>query len=293
MSTPVLDQQLSAEQRRPRSRTGATPGFKRPPEVPWSVLGEDFLWAWAPKADPYEGEHAEVAGQTGSGKSYALATLLHQRALIRNTATTYICTKQDDNTVKRLAGKGWPICSDFEGLRRERQAIFWPRPKLFGTAREAFHNTEIYNLLAKLWVPEANTNVVFDEIGYVEDLSTDMKRMIRMYWREARALGISMVASKQRPQGVQRDQHSESRWKLVFPPADFGDMERFAELLGRPGDWQPVLESLDQEQHQFIVRNAVTKEAFITWIDIDFDSLPDLPDDRQSPRERLYGRRAA
>jgi hypothetical protein len=109
--------------------------------------------------------------------------------------------------------------------------------------------------------------LAFDEIGYIEELSVRLKKQIRMYWREGRSHNISIVAMKQRPVGVQRDQHSESRWKIVFPPADQGDMKRFAEMLGRVGDWQPVLESVNQQNHEFVIRNSVTKDAYISWID--------------------------
>lgn len=234
----------------------------------------------------------EISGQSGSGKSYTLATLLHTRALKRNSPTIYICTKKDDSTVKRLAALGWPICTKFDELRRHRQAIYWPQTSALGAEREAFFEARIYELLSRMWVEQANTIVVFDEIGFVEDLSSRLKRLIRMYWREARALGISVVASKQRPVGVSRDQHSESRWKVVFPPAYWQDMEYFASLLGRPGDWQPVLESLDQERHQFVIRNNVTEDVYISWIDFPLEGLPQLPKDQgQSPSERLYGRK--
>jgi hypothetical protein len=274
------------------SRTGPSEGFERPPEIPWSQLAPEFIETWMPRADPFEGEHMEVSGQSGSGKSYALATLLHMRALDRDTPTIYICTKKDDNTVKRLSALGWPICRSFDDLKRYRQSIYWPQTPLMGRQRKAFHETRIYDLLSRLWVEQANTIVVFDEIGYVESLSADLRELVQQYWREARSIGIGVVASKQRPVGVARDQHSESRWKIVFPPAHFADMEAFAELLGRPGDWQPVLESLDQRQHQFIIRNNVSRESFISWIDFDLDLMRLLEQDkRMSPSEKLYGRR--
>lgn len=290
-------EQPAAEQRIvSRSRTGPSAGFQRPQEVPWSQLGPDFMETWMPRPeadDAFEGEHMEVSGQSGSGKSYALATLLHMRALARDTPTIYVCTKKDDKTVRRLAQLGWPIVHAFDQLKRYRQVIYWPQTHEMGFARDAFYERKVYDLLARLWRENANTILVFDEIGYVEDLSSNVKRMIRMYWREARALGIGVIASKQRPVGVQRDQHSETRWKLVFPPADFGDMERFAELLGRPGDWQPVLESLDQTRHEFVIRNNVSRDVYITWIDFDMGRLRPLQQDkRMSPSEKLYGRRA-
>lgn len=271
---------------------GGAPAFQRPQEVPFSELADELITTWMPKpkpGQPMEGEHKEVTGQSGSGKSYYLATLLHMRALKRDTPTIYICTKQDDPTVRRLVELGWPLVSTWDEVRRERQCIFWPQTKQLGEGKDKFFEERIYDLLTRLWRKNANTIVVFDEVGYVEGLSRRIRKLVRQYWREARALGISVVASKQRPVGVARDQHSESRWKAVFPPADQGDMQRFAELLGSPRDWAPVLQSLDQEQHQFVLRNNVLKAAYITWVDFALEDLRKLTRRTKTAGETLYG----
>jgi hypothetical protein len=200
-----------------------------------------------------------------------------------------VATKLDDATVERLIALGWPRVTTADEVRRHRQCVFWPAPKGIGEERETALERAIYDLLATLWVKDSNTVVVFDEIGTVEQLpgparhAKRLQKLIRQYWREGRALGISVVASKQRPVGVVRDQHSESRWKIVFPPADEGDMQRFAELLGQPAEWEPVLRSLDQEAHQFVIRNNVTKDAYISWIDFRLESLRQLPQRDEHP----------
>jgi nucleoside-triphosphatase THEP1 len=240
------------------------PTFAEPPRVPWSELGPSFIEDWGHDGTAMRGEHVEITGQSGGGKSYLLATILQQRALRWNTAEIVVLTKEADDSIPLL---GWPVITKYEDIRRYRQVIFWPRTSAQGEARDKHMEDQIYDLLSSLWSPEANFVIAFDEIGYVEDLSARMKKEIRMYWREGRSHHISVVAMKQRPVGVQRDQHSESRWKFVFPPAHAADMEAFAELLGRRGDWQPVLESLDQQAHEFVVRNSVTKDAYISWVD--------------------------
>lgn len=262
----------------------AGPGFAWPEEVPWSELGPQFAQAWGQTAEgEFEGQHMEITGQSGSGKSYAEAAILHERALKRDSPTVVIATKLDDATVERLIARGWPRVKAADEVRRYRQCIFWPDPKGIGEEREAVLERAIYDLLAMLWVKDSNTIVVFDEIGTVEQLpgprgrGKRLQKLIRQYWREGRALGISVVASKQRPVGVVRDQHSESRWKIVFPPADEGDMQRFAELLGQPREWEPVLRDLDQELHQFVLRNNVTKDAYISWIDFKLETMRQLP----------------
>lgn len=264
--------------------------FVEPERVPWSELGPDFIAVWGRPGGKVQAEHLEITGQSGSGKTYLLGTLLQQRAKYRNSSEILLATKNDDDTIPRL---GWPIVSSWKELAKYRQAVFWPRTDKIGEEREAFHEAKIYDLLARLWTPGANTVLAFDEIGYVEELSNRVKKLIRQYWREARsAANITMIAMKQRPVGVVRDQHSESRWKAVFPPADRADMRRFAELLGAPRDWAPVLDSLDQEAHEFVLRNSVTRQAYITRIDEPLKPLPaqSRPAERSS-HEMLYGRR--
>jgi hypothetical protein len=264
-------------------------GFSWPEEVPWSLLSEDYVRSWGRDGrGRMRAEHKEITGQSGSGKSYFLATALQLRARLYDSAEIAIATKEDDDSIPLL---GWPEVDTFDDLRRYRQAVFWPRTPLKGEDRERYHEKALYDLLSRLWTKDANTVIAFDEIGYVEALSNRLRKFIRMMWREARSNGISIVAMKQRPVGVVRDQHSESRWKAVFPPADMGDMERFAELLGRVRDWAPVLESLDQEAHQFVLRNSFTKECYITWVDTPLRPLPSQQ--HQEPRgtgELLYGR---
>ncbi|TNC19057.1 hypothetical protein [Amycolatopsis alkalitolerans] len=268
-------------------------GFTWPDEVPWSLLGPAFVERWGRPDGQVQPEHVEITGQSGSGKTYVLVTLLQERALMRDSSEILIITKKADDTIHRL---GWPIVDNWRDLQRYKQVIFWPQTSSVGHEREVYHEAKIYELLTRLWTPEANTVVAFDEIGYIEDLPgpgrhrNRLKRLIKQYWREARSHGITIVAMKQRPIGVVRDQHSESRWKIVFPAADEDDFDRFAELLGPPRDWVPVLRSL--QKRQFVIRNSYSREAYISWIDYDVQPIPaqSHPPDRTA-REYLHGRK--
>jgi hypothetical protein len=264
-------------------------GFVWPPEVPWSELGEDFTETWGrDERGQLRSEHWEIEGQSGSGKSYLAATAMQKRAQRFDTATVAILTKQTDDSIPLL---GWPQVSSYGELREEkyRQAVFWPQTTAMAEDREKFHESAIYDLLAQLW-PEpgqqANVVVYMDEIRYLESLSRRMKKLIRQYWREGRSHGISIIAGAQRPLEMVRDMHSEARWRAVFCPADEADMERFAELLGRPRDWEPVLRALDQQLHQFVLRNSFTKDAYISWVDTNLRPLPSQSAQGQRDKRR-------
>lgn len=266
----------------PPEYRGATSDWRRdpyftPPERrPWSELGEDVIRAWGiderGRIDP---EHMEITGPTGSGKTYAECTVIQQRVKLRKSAAVMICTKPADKTILRL---GWPITDSWDEVRQEQVVIFWPRTSRMGAARREYHDAKITDLLHRLWKPDANTIVAFDEIAYIESLSGEARALIQQYWREARSQGITLVAMKQRPQGTQRDMHSESYWTIAFKPKDRADAERVAELFGARRDWLPVLDSLNRQRREFLIRHSASEEAYISWIDVELK--PDKPPKR-------------
>jgi hypothetical protein len=250
--------------------------FQVPDRVPWSELGPDFTAAWS-GADPARGhaEHLEIVGPSGSGKTHLMLTMLqdhyrHQEAQRQasgrehiRTGAVLVVTKADDDIFRKL---GWPVVSRADEIR-DTNVVFWPKTGKTGTERRLWHEAKVRGLLDRLWQPRANSLVAFDEVGYVESLSGELRAVVQQYWREGRSLGITVVAMKQRPQGALRDMHSETSWTAVFKPKDRSDAERFAELLGHRRDWVPVLDSLDRQAHEFVIRHAPTEQAYISWVD--------------------------
>ena len=256
-----------------------------PDRVPWSLLGPEFakIWGRADPADP-QPEHMEIIGPNGSGKTHYLATVLQDRVRVRNSSSVLIATKPADATLLKL---GWPVTDDWADMRRMRQVIFWPKTRLLGDARKAYQEAKIKELLERLWVPESNTIVAFDDIGYAESLEK-LKGLIEMYWREARSQGITAVGMKQRPQGANRHMSSETPWTAAFVPKDQADKERFAELFGRKQDWLPVFDAMDPDKHEFLLRHTRTRATYISWCDLPLRPAAPPRQDR-SAREYLFG----
>ena len=266
MTVPAQDWPPEAGQAAPVADWRRDPGYTPPERVPWSELGPYFIDAWG-RADPAnpQPENAEIVGQNGSGKTYLLMTWLQQRMIARQSAAVMVCTKADDEIFTRL---GWPITDRVADLDNSPNAIYWPRTRLTGTKKRQYHERKLSQLLDALWVPKSNRIVAFDEIGYVESLSGDMRQKVMDYWREGRSLGITTVGMKQRPQGALRDMHAESYWTAAFKPKDRADLERWAELFGARRDWMPVFDSLDRKRREFILGNPVHNEAYISWVDV-------------------------
>jgi hypothetical protein len=252
-----------ARARSPVSHWASDPNFRWPERVPWSELGPDFMAAWG--GPPWnKREHWEIVGPSGSGKTYLLETALQERYRTQKTGAIFVATKQDDAIFREM---GWPITHTVAEIR-DTNVIFWPRTRKTGQARKDFHELHLRNLLDTLWQPEADTILAFDEVGYVDSLSGEMRALVQMYWREARSNHIQVVGMKQRPQGALRDMHSETFWTAAFKPNDRSDLERFAELFGHRRDWMQVFDSLDANAHEFIIRHSRSDEAFISWVDV-------------------------
>jgi hypothetical protein len=98
-------------------------------------------------------------------------------------------------------------------------------------------------------------------------MSAELKELLLMYLREGRSHGITVVGNKQRTQGVQRDLHSETDWKIAFQMSDLEDNERVAQLFGSKRAYVPVLESLSRERHEFLIQHKLTGAQYISWVD--------------------------
>jgi hypothetical protein len=233
--------------------------------IPWSLLGPSFIESWG-RFEPRnpQPEHLELLGPNGSGKTFALAQINAEMVRRRQSSIIFVATKAADKTITSM---GWPVVSTWREVQKHDQVIFWPRTSKVGTARKEYQASRISELLDNLWGADANTIVEFDEFAYVESLNRDIKDTLQMYWREGRSHGITVVAGKQRPQGVQRDMHSESRVTIAFQMKDRNDNERLAELLGNKRDLLPVIDSLDRGKHEFILRHDLSDSLYVTWID--------------------------
>lgn len=234
-------------------------------KLPWSVLAPEFaqIWGRADPSDP-QPESMEVLGMNGSGKTLFVCKAVQERMIIRETPCVFIQTKPDDKTILRL---GWPIVDDPRRVRRERWCIYWPRTNKTGMARKEYQRGKIQNLLDYLWHANSNIIVVFDDFGYTQELSPDLRSTTEMYLREGRSSGITCVMIKQRPQGSTRVMHSETYWTVAFVPKDDDDKERFAQLYGRKQDWKQVFDQMDPDNHEFLIKHARTRAVYISWID--------------------------
>jgi hypothetical protein len=250
-----------------------TASTRRPPSseplvverVPWSELGPEFIAQWG-RYEPRnpQPEHMELLGPNGSGKTFLLAQINAEMIRRRQASIIFVATKKADDTIMSM---GYPIAETWRETQKHDQVLFWPQTSATGRARKAYQAGRIQELLDNLWGKDANTIIEFDEFAYAEALDPDLKATLQMYLREGRSHGITVVAGKQRPQGTQRDMHSETRVTMGFRMKDLQDNERLAELLASKRELLPTITTLDRSKHEFVFRHDLSDSLFVSWVD--------------------------
>lgn len=263
--------------------------FTWPERAPWSQLEPQFhmVFGRSDPADP-QPEHIQVFGQNGSGKTHVLGKIYQGQAIVRPDRTRIIvATKPVDATYQKI---GFPVVHSFDELARKihdghRSLIFWPNTREMGPKRRAYHNAKIADLLDRIYVPGSDTDIAIDDWGYAETL-TDVKDRLEQFLREGRSSGIGVSGIKQRPQGSNRLTSSESHWTIGFRPKDDADLERWAQLFGSRRDWMPVFRTVRRDRREFIIRNAISGDAYISRVDTPLEPV-ELPRHRRTLTEAL------
>lgn len=228
----------------------------------WQKLEGRFLREWGRPDGKVEAEHLAILGPTGSGKTVFMTHVLKMRALLRSSHAVIIATKPADGSMARM---GWPVLNKWPPNYGQNDVIYWPKaPK--PEDQVEYQKQKINNMLNDLWGPEANIIVAFDEIAYIET-ELRLKTLITRYWREARSLKITLVATTQRPRFVSRYMFSEPTWGVAFRPNDEDDAIRVAEILGGKKRYIDVLLN-DLERHEFIMVHKPSREAVISRLPI-------------------------
>jgi len=242
--------------------------------VDWAQLGPEFIRNWGRPDGRYDPEHLTVYGKSGGGKTYFVGYVLRQRAAARRSHVVVVATKRADRTMNAL---GWPMINTWPPGYGEHQVIYVARAKGISAEHRVPQRIKVKRLMDALWVPGSNVIVYWDELPYLEKM-LKLGPELETYYREGRALGITNVASMQRPSGVTRLAHSEAGWTAAFPPKDADDRDRVAEVLGDRARFRLVLDRLDRTKYEFLLRHDRSGESYISH----------LPDPR---RPRQAGRR--
>lgn len=159
-------------------------------DVPWQeFMSKRFRWT--------QGEHVSMIGPTGAGKTTLALQILPMRRLM------CICANKprDDTMGRILKDKSmmWVRQERFDPKPGIERIVLWPKASALDTMvtaqRDAFRDA-----LHRIW-RVGYWGIFFDEVRYICE-TLGLRKEVELYWQQARALKISVIAGTQRPAWV-------------------------------------------------------------------------------------------
>lgn len=227
------------------------------PRLPWHKFVTAMDWK--------QGEHVLVIAKTGAGKT----VLVNALALTRPYVVVVVTKPQDSSALWlkdhhdfRVARTWDETRARFLRNRRHGRFLLWPDASDFDSKDE--QRRVIHEAFVAAW-EERNWTVCVDEAQYVHDhlrLGPDLAQL----FLQGRSLGISLVASSQRPFNLGREAISQSTHLLFLRSTDVADLNRIEEVVGR-ANAELIRELVPNlELHQVLYVNTLTGEAFRTRV---------------------------
>lgn len=159
--------------------------------VPWATFQSEFFVDWQ------QGEHVSLIGPTGLGK-----TTLALAVLPRRTNTVIFATKPSgrDATLAALTrrGAGYSVARDWPPPPTSRRVLLWPPNRRMEDVRR---QQDVFARTLAAVYRTGGWCVYLDELAYVTN-TLRLEGAMELLWQQGRSLGVSVVASTQRPAHV-------------------------------------------------------------------------------------------
>lgn len=234
--------------------------------VDWADLGPEFIATWGRPDGRFDPEHLTVYGKSGGGKTHFTRRVVTLRAQVRQSHVVFVATKKADREIMKFKTEdGWPVVTDWPPNYGDNQVIYWARAKGLDAADRIPQRAKVKKLMNELWRADSNTVVVWDELGYLQDM-LKLGPELETFYREGRSNGITNVALMQRPSKVTRLAHSEAGWTVAFPPKDQDDRRRVAEVFGDRARFALALDELDRTKHEFLIRHDRSGQVYVSHL---------------------------
>jgi hypothetical protein len=216
------------------------------PFVQWEDFPRHMQWK--------QGEHATLIAPTGQGKTTLIREILPSSTAVREYVMVLVTKKRDDTL------------SAFEDYKKmnspepwaKKVMIYPPFPrnpdKMFELHRDIFKNALVTAYRQEGWT------VIADEVRYLsEQLRLD--RYLELIWLQGRSLGVTLVASTQRPRHIPLSAYDQATHLFLWRDNDKGNIGRLAEIGGTV-DRRRIIERIpDLPRHQFIYVNTRSGET--------------------------------
>lgn len=225
------------------ARDGVTPGTiaVRAPRTPWDKFTSPTYFRWIP------GEHIGLIGPTGQGKTTMLTHLLplHKYVIV-------LATKPRDETMDNLIAHGYEKFDRFHGYldpQDHPRQVIWPNARKINAKDD--QRAVFADALARIY-SLGNWTVAIDELWYFTNV-LNLGDMIKMYYLQARSLGISLIAGTQRPAWVPRELYTSCTHIFFWRTNDEDDLRSIGGIGATSATLiREVVSHLDQYEALYI-----------------------------------------
>lgn len=220
------------------------------PFVPWTEFPDHMDWA--------QGEHVTIIAPTGDGKTTLMTELVYEREFV-----VYLQAKARDETLERL-----------EGFRELDTPQAWAKRVLVkppfykkNPAKTKRVQREVFREALLTAFSQENWAVFADEVRWLsKDL--DLEDVLVMMLLQGRSLGISMVASTQRPRFIPLEFYDQPTHLFLFPDSDPNNLKRLSEIGGNINR-QALMSAIPKlDKYHFLYVNTRTNEVIESKVDL-------------------------
>jgi len=219
------------------------------PRVPWRKFLE--MMEFKP------GQHSLIIARSGSGK-----TVLVQALAMTRPWSVVVVTKPADSSTEWLRDtQGFKVArtwadteAGFFRNRRHGHWILWPSATSFDS--KDHQRAVLHDAFVSVW-EERNWSLALDEAQLIHQhlsLGPDLAQM----FLQGRSLGISLIASSQRPFNLGREAATQAVHFFFLRSTDTADLDRLQEIVGRTNA-EMVYEIVPKlDKHEFLYLNVET-----------------------------------
>lgn len=218
--------------------------------VAWSDFRSRMEWQ--------QGEHVTLVGTTGQGKT----TLTEHLLLPKRDYVMVLRTKRRDSSLdsfpnfhKAEIPQTW--------MKRVMVTPPWPKEaeRLFAAQRTVFKRALNDAYRSGGWC------IVADEVRYLTD-QLKLKSLMELLWLQGRSLGVSIVASTQRPRHIPLEAYDMATHLFFWRETDKANVARVAEISGGI-DTNAIMDRLPHlPQYQFLYVNTRTGEILESKVEV-------------------------